>query len=118
MKHGAVMVQQILSDQTIQDLRDYIIDKNENVFGTSVVYPMSANHHRISYGIEATEHNSVVRALQEIHDHAIFAHLITNLVGDTNPALSEITVSFIIIIIVGCFIFYFVLICVQYLLLT
>jgi hypothetical protein len=94
MKHGAVMVQQILSDNTIKDLREFIVDKNENVFGTSAEYPMSSSHHRMSYGIEATEHNSVVRALKEIHDHGIFSHLITNLVGDTNPALSEITVSY------------------------
>jgi hypothetical protein len=94
MKHGAVMVQQILSDKTIKDLREFIIDKNEIVSGTSAEYPVGKSHNRISYGIEAAEHDSVIRALKEIHDHGIFAHLITNLVGDNNPALSEITVSY------------------------
>lgn len=93
MKHGAVMVQQMLSDTTIKELREFLIQKNEIVFGTLAEYPMSQSHHRISYGIEATEHKTVIRALKEIHDHAIFAYLIKNLVGDDNPALSEITVS-------------------------
>ena len=86
------MVQQILSETTIRELREFLLQKNERVFGTLAEYPVSQSHHRISYGIEAAEHESVILALKEIHDHPVFAHLITNLVGDDNPALSEITV--------------------------
>jgi len=91
MKHGSVMVPQILSESTIVALRDFISDKNELVSGTSDEYPMTAKHHRISYGIESTEDPAVVRALKEIREHRVFAELIQNLVGDENPALSEIT---------------------------
>jgi len=91
MTHGSVMVPQILSDATIEELRDFIVEKNERVQGTSDQYPMSQAHHRISYGIESTEHPAVVRALREIQEHRVFAELIQNLVGDDNPALSEIT---------------------------
>ena len=90
MKHGSVMIPQMLSEATIQRLRDFVDDKNHAVLGTSDEYPMTGNY-RISYGIESTEHPSVVQALQEIHDHGVFAHLIQNLVGDENPALTEIT---------------------------
>jgi len=91
MKHGSVMVPQVLSDATIMELREFVDHKNHVVMGTSDEYPITESHHRISYGIESTEHPSVVRALKEIHDHGVMAHLIQNLVGDENPALSEIT---------------------------
>uniref|UniRef100_A0A7S0XL92 Uncharacterized protein n=1 Tax=Pseudo-nitzschia delicatissima TaxID=44447 RepID=A0A7S0XL92_9STRA len=91
MKHGSVMVPKILSDATIFELREFIDRKNRAVSGTSDEYPITASHNRISYGIESTEHPSVVRALKEIHDHGVMSHLIQNLVGDENPALSEIT---------------------------
>mmetsp|Transcript_16308 Transcript_16308/g.37734 ORF Transcript_16308/g.37734 Transcript_16308/m.37734 type:complete len:1075 (-) Transcript_16308:287-3511(-) len=91
MKHGSVMIPQMLSDATIGELRKFIEEKNEKTIGTDDEYPMTAHKSRISYGIESTEHPSVVRALKEIHDHRVFAHLIKNLVGDENPALSEIT---------------------------
>lgn len=91
MKHGSVMIPQILSDATISELRKFVDKKNELVLGTPDEYPMTAAHNRISYGIESTEDPAVVRALKEIHDHAVFASLIQNLVGDENPALSEIT---------------------------
>eukprot|EP00532_Pseudo-nitzschia_australis_P011080 CAMPEP_0168237214 /NCGR_PEP_ID=MMETSP0140_2-20121125/20072_1 /TAXON_ID=44445 /ORGANISM="Pseudo-nitzschia australis, Strain 10249 10 AB" /LENGTH=1086 /DNA_ID=CAMNT_0008170843 /DNA_START=142 /DNA_END=3402 /DNA_ORIENTATION=+ len=91
MKHGTVMIPQMLSEATMWSLREFITEKNERVQGTSDQYPMSKHHHRISYGIESTEHPAVVKALKEIHDHRVFAELIQNLVGDENPALSEIT---------------------------
>eukprot|EP00536_Pseudo-nitzschia_multiseries_P009606 jgi/Psemu1/201123/e_gw1.272.73.1 len=91
MKHGSVMIPKILSDATIEELRLFISEKNERVQGTPDQYPMSQSYHRISYGIESTEHPAVVRALKEIHEHRVFAELIRTLVGDENPALSEIT---------------------------
>ena len=91
MKHGSVMIPQMLSDATVAELRKFIDEKNERTHGTDDEYPMTAHKSRISYGIESTEHPSVVKALKEIHDHRVFAHLIKNLVGDENPALSEIT---------------------------
>lgn len=91
MKHGAVMIQQILTETTVDALREYLLQKNDLIQGTSAEYALSQGHNRISYGIEATEHDSVVRALKEIHDHPIFSSTIKNLVGDDNPALSEIT---------------------------
>lgn len=90
MKHGSVMIPQILGEATIERLREFIEKKNHAVLGTSDEYPMTGNH-RISYGIESTEDPSVVQALKEIHNHGVFAHLIQNLVGDENPALTEIT---------------------------
>lgn len=90
MTHGAVLFPDLLSPQTVEELREYIVTKNIAVKGTAAEFPMSQGHQRISYGIEGTEHPSISRALKEIHDNIELKHLLEGLLG-VNPALTEIT---------------------------
>ncbi|CAJ1923193.1 unnamed protein product [Cylindrotheca closterium] len=90
MTHGAIMIPQVLSDSMIQELRDFVVWKNHAVSGTDDEYPVTAGEHRISYGIEAAEHPTVVRALKAVHDNGQLKGILEGLVG-RNPALTEIT---------------------------
>lgn len=90
MTHGSVLFPDLLSPETVGELRKFIVAKNAIVKGTPAEYPMSQGYQRVSYGIEATEDSSVVRALKEIHDNNELKHLLEGLIGE-NPALTEIT---------------------------
>jgi hypothetical protein len=90
MTHGSVLFPGLLGSETVRDLRQFIVDKNAAVKGTAAEFPMSQAYQRISYGIEATEHPAVVRALKQIHDNVELQHLLEGLLGE-NPALTEIT---------------------------
>jgi hypothetical protein len=91
MTHGAIMMADILTPDTIESLRRYIVNKNDEVLGTPAQFPMSQGKRRVSFGIEAADDPAVVVALKEIHDHPLFGNVIQALLGDENPALSEIT---------------------------
>jgi hypothetical protein len=91
MKHGGVMMSDILSEKTIHELRIFIQRKNVQVKGTPAEFPMTQKKYRTSFGIEPNDDPSVVRALKEIHHHPIFGPTIQTMLGDDNPALSEIT---------------------------
>lgn len=90
MTHGAVLFPDLLNPSTVQELRQFVVAKNAAIKGTSAEFPVSQSRNRISYGIDATEHPAVVRALKEIHDNAELKLLLEGLLGE-NPALTEIT---------------------------
>lgn len=90
MTHGALMIPEILSGAMVQELRDFVVQKNNAVRGTADEYPVSQGLNRISYGIEAAEHPAVIRALKEIHDNSVLQGTLETLMG-RNPALTEIT---------------------------
>lgn len=90
MLHGAVMIPSLLQDTTIEQLRQFVVRKNEAVRGTPAEFPVSQGRNRISYGIDATEDEAVVKALKELHDHTMLKEVLESLVGP-DPALSEIT---------------------------
>lgn len=90
MTHGSVLFPDLLSPPTVTELRKFIVDKNIAVKGSPAEFPVSQGRHRVSYGIEATEDPSVVRALKEIHDNVGLKNLLEGLIGE-NPALTEIT---------------------------
>ena len=91
MLHGGVMLSDVLSTETIRELRNYVVEKNEEVRGTAAAFPMSQKKGRVSFGFEVEEDPSVSKALKEIHDHPLFPLIIKQVLGDKNPALSEIT---------------------------
>lgn len=90
MTHGAVMIPQLLPDSMIQEMRDFVVWKNNVVRGTDAEYPVTEGEFRISYGIEATEHPTVIKALKAIHDNSQLKKILEELVGK-NPALTELT---------------------------
>ena len=90
MKHGVLVLPEILSSTTVKELREFVVDKNAAVKGTNAEYPVSQGENRISYGIEATEDVRVLTALREIHANQKLKNLLEGLVG-TNPAVTELT---------------------------
>jgi Phytanoyl-CoA dioxygenase (PhyH) len=90
MTHGLSIIPQVLQPDTVRNLREYIVYRNENI-PDEEEYPMSQGHKRISYGIEATEHPAVIAALREVANHPLVRPLLAELLGDDDPASSEIT---------------------------
>jgi len=90
MTHGSVLFPDLLSPDTVTELRKFVVAKNAAILGTPAEFPVSQGYRRISYGIEATEDPAVIRALKEIHDNINLQHLLEGLLGE-NPALTEIT---------------------------
>jgi hypothetical protein len=80
----------LLSNETVEELRKFIVAKNAIVKGTPAEFPVSQGFRRVSYGIDATEDPAVIRALKEIHDNVDLQYLLEGLLGE-NPALTEIT---------------------------
>lgn len=91
MMHGAIMITDLLQQDIVESLREYVVRKNGEIKGTAAQIPMSQGRSRVSFGIEAGDDPAVVAALKEIHNHPLFGNIIQELLGDHNPALSEIT---------------------------
>eukprot|EP00934_Nitzschia_sp_Nitz4_P005517 Nitzschia sp. Nitz4//scaffold5_size260463//134774//137477//NITZ4_000986-RA/size260463-augustus-gene-0.10-mRNA-1//1//CDS//3329555352//5507//frame0 len=90
MTHGAVLFPNLLSPETVTELRRFVDNKNRVVEGTAAQYPMSQDFQRVSFGIEATEHPAVIQALKEINGNVQLKALLEGLIGE-NPALTELT---------------------------
>lgn len=90
LTHGAMVFPEVLSPADALALRQYIQQRNAQVTDAEA-YPVSQGTNRISYGIEPTEHPAVARAVQKITTHRVFRSVITNLLGDADPASAEIT---------------------------
>ena len=90
LQHGAAVIPSVLSAHAVEELRDYIVQRNAAVTDREA-YPVSQGESRISYGIDATEHPAVTRALQEVAEHPTLRPLLQELLGDADPAVAEIT---------------------------
>jgi hypothetical protein len=90
MAHGAVVVRDILSPETVRALRAYTVQRNEGVLDEEV-YPVSQGHKRLSFGYDATDSPILAAALQEIAHHQFLKELLSHTLGDDDPASSEIT---------------------------
>ena len=90
LQHGAVVLPHVLSAPSVEKLRQYIVHRNAAVTSAER-YPVSQGHHRISYGIDATEHPAVAAAVAEIAAHPIVRQTLQDLLGDPDPASAEIT---------------------------
>jgi hypothetical protein len=90
MQHGALVLPNLLQPETVRQLRAYAVHKNHNV-PDEEVYPVSQGTNRISFGYDATEHPAVVQAIQELSNNAFLHQVLATLLGDEDPASSEIT---------------------------
>lgn len=91
MRHGTVIIPQVLTPETTKDLRQYIVDRSANL-PKHEAFPMSQGERRLSYGIDVTEHPTVARAVQEVAQHDQTRKLMQSLLGDIDPANAEITI--------------------------
>ena len=90
MLHGATIIPELLQPDTISNLRRYLQWKNAKVTDEEA-YPMSQGYKRLSYGLEPTEDDAIVQALHEITSHRLLPELLQQVLGDSDPALTEIT---------------------------
>lgn len=85
LKHGFTFIENVLSPQTMQELRDHIHYKNHN---DKQLFVISAEHRfNILLG---TEERSVRNALIEVANHVQFRSSLEAMLGP-NPALVELT---------------------------
>lgn len=92
MTHGALAVPRALSENTTRELREYIVERNEDVWAAEQLqFPMD-HERRMSFGIDASEHPAVVRAVREVANHPVLLPILQAVTGDIDPASSEITV--------------------------
>jgi hypothetical protein len=89
MNHGAAVIPRILDVDTAQELRKFIISRNQALSRFEKI-PLSQGRNRISFGIEATEAPIVSEALRQVSNHTLFRGVIQGLLG-IDPALTEIT---------------------------
>lgn len=90
MEHGAVVIRDLLKPETVRKLREYAVYKNKAI-PDEEVYPVSQGTNRMSFGYDATESPIVVQALQELTNHAFLKQFLATVLGDADPASSEIT---------------------------
>jgi hypothetical protein len=90
LQHGAAVIPQVLTKDTVEELRAYIMHRNAGVTDREA-YPVSQGESRVSYGIDATEHPAVTQALKEVAEHPLLRPLLQELLGDVDPAVAEIT---------------------------
>jgi hypothetical protein len=86
-KHGAVAFPNLLSEETANQLRDFILQ--QNAISKSLIYVIE-NESRWSFPILVNQHPSVAKALQEILHNQNLVSAIEAIVG-TNPAIIEFT---------------------------
>ena len=90
MEHGGLVFRDLLSQETVRKLREYVVYKNKNI-PDEEVYPVSQGKNRMSFGYDATESPIVVQALKEIANNKYLKGVLSTVLGDVDPASSEIT---------------------------
>ena len=84
--HGATIFENILSNATADELRDFILEANHKEESFWVI----EGEKRFSFGVKVDHHPSVAKALQEIANHPFFRPNLEAIVGE-NPAIIEFT---------------------------
>jgi hypothetical protein len=89
LRHGGVVMPQILSPSTVQKLREHVVKRNANLKNVEMI-PVSQGENRLSFAIDASESPIVSHALHEIATHPVLQPVMEKLVGK-DPAVAEIT---------------------------
>lgn len=90
MTHGALLIRQVLPPDIVRDLRRYIVERNSHLSEADVL-PVSQGDNRLSFAIDATESEIVTLAIEHVAHNDVLRPLVQKLVGDTDPAVTEIT---------------------------
>jgi hypothetical protein len=89
LRHGGVVVPQILTPFTVQKLREHVVKRNANLEQVEKI-PLSQGKNRLSFAIDASEDPIVSQALHEIATHPLLQPMMEKLLGK-DPAVAEIT---------------------------
>jgi hypothetical protein len=85
-KHGVSLYPNILQEDTANELRDYIVQRNK----VEEQFFVIAQENRFTFGIGVNQDPTVSRALKEIANHPVFRPAIEQIAGP-NPAVIEFT---------------------------
>lgn len=89
MVHGMSIYKDIISPETSNALRTYVLDRNKNLKAKDAIGVIE-NENRWSFGIGANDHPSVSKALNEIATHEVLRPALEKIAGK-NPAMIEMT---------------------------
>jgi hypothetical protein len=89
MVHGMSIYKNIISPETANALRTYVLDRNKNLKAKDEIGVIE-NENRWSFGIGANDHPSVSKALNEIATHEVLRPALEKIAGK-NPAMIEMT---------------------------
>ena len=88
LRHGFSIFQSVLTESTMEDLRNYVISRNRQLSEEESIFVIE-NDNRFSFGL-GTEEPSVIRAVKELATHPRLAPALEKVLGK-NPALIEMT---------------------------
>jgi hypothetical protein len=86
MTHGASVYRDLLTPQTMHELREFIVEENKKQDGFWVI----ANEHRYSWGIDVNMHPAIKKYWKELGSNELLVRGIQAIVGP-DPAIIEFT---------------------------
>jgi hypothetical protein len=90
MKHGVVIIPNAVNESVVSELRDYVLDRNENLKeGESIA--INPNYMREAFAFDPAEDPIVATFIDSIVKNPDLKALITGVTGDSDPALMEFT---------------------------
>ena len=89
MLHGGVVLPQVLTPSTVQQLREHVVKRNANLQEVESI-ELSQGTNRLSFAFDASEAPIVSQALKEIATNSLLQSLLEKLIGK-DPAVAEIT---------------------------
>ena len=90
MTHGVGIIPELLSVSTVAKLRQYIVYRNENLSSYDEIN-INPNYGRQAFALDPGEHISVQNALNELASNAVLKSTLQGLLGDDDPALTEMS---------------------------
>jgi ectoine hydroxylase-related dioxygenase (phytanoyl-CoA dioxygenase family) len=90
MTHGVLLIPQVLPPDIVRDLRRYLVKRTSHLPETEMI-PVSQGANRRSFALDVTESEIVTRAIEHVAYNNVLQPLIEDLVGGTDPAVTEIT---------------------------
>ena len=86
--HGVGLFPNVVSQETAEALRDYVIEENTHKQSWFVL----EQDHRYTWGLDVNMHPSIQTILQEIASHELLIPTIEQLVGTKDPAIIEFSI--------------------------
>jgi hypothetical protein len=90
MTHGGLLFPQILPPDTVQKLREHVVERNSHLSELEEI-ELSQGTNRKSFALDASEADIVSLAIHQVASHPLLKETLQELVGDDDPAVSEIT---------------------------
>ena len=87
LKHGASVYPNLLSEETANEVRNWILEQNQK---NEDMIPVIENDNRWSFAVKVDQHPTVEKTLNELLSHEFLVTSLEKIMG-TNPAVIELT---------------------------